>query len=190
MTLWHFPVYLLYLPHIAEEVSCKSRILLKVETVDIRMCLRYSLQGAKYQHCFSRLTNLFCKKKWKEDLHPGQVPEWEKDTTTTTTKSNQEIFQSASMKGYFTIIYISWGIWDLTSMVCWVAGLESFATVIQSFCCFTVSSNFGEKSCICFPVVLQSCFVFCPYKLCTIHGDIIHCCIISGVGERNSQMKY
>lgn len=57
MALLHFPVYLLHFPHIAEEVSFKSRIL-KVETV-----LCYSLQSAKYQNCFIELTNLFCKEE-------------------------------------------------------------------------------------------------------------------------------
>lgn len=116
------------------------------------MCLRYSLQGTKYQHCFRGLTNLFCKKKWKEDLHPGPVPEWEKQKN----KSKQESKKTNKKTGnlpicqhqgiFHNILYIRWGTWDLTSTVCWVAGLEIFATIIQSFCWFTcVLYSWWEK---------------------------------------------
>lgn len=50
-------------------MSCKSRIPLKVEAVDERMCLCYPLQGAKYQHCFRELASLFCK----EEMDRGPV---------------------------------------------------------------------------------------------------------------------
>jgi len=60
---------LLWFPHAAEEVSCKSRIPLKAEAVDKKMCLLYSLQGANYQHCFRELANLF----YKEEMDRGPV---------------------------------------------------------------------------------------------------------------------
>lgn len=69
MLLWHFHIYVLQLPHAAEEVSCKSSAPLKVEAVDKKMCLHYLLESAKYQPCFRELANLFCR----EEMDGGRV---------------------------------------------------------------------------------------------------------------------
>lgn len=85
------------LPHAAEEVSCKSSIPLKVDAVDKRMCLHCSLQSAKYQHCcFRELANLFCTEEMdRGHVCSGHMLEGGK----------RKVFQSASIKGYFNILY-------------------------------------------------------------------------------------
>lgn len=116
------------------------------------MCLCSSLQGAKYQHCFRELANLFCK----EEMDRGPVFRAQARRRKKKKKSSN-LPVSKDISEYIILAerhetYPQW----ISGWPAWTALPQLHSRSVDSPAAF----NFGEKRCICFPIALHSCFTF------------------------------